>query len=309
MSRVSAIGMVIYTYDVLEKCLDDLWEWLQRVESWSGELYAEFHYSSRAKESQRIWKATAKNRANLHHLLQTEQPWLGLDFGYPAGTLEKGPSTTRGLYVSVVSREQPLHGMERYRMPSYVYLETHSEVLSQSVTGVPGFLNLGKQVWEFAAGTYGFIDVEIGIPLQDRILRNAAHLFDSTVPPEYRQEFRQWQKLMPQLSRRVWKAFWGNFLSAEHLRQLGGIQELRHADPHYRLLPKYLEQAYQKGVTLLRACGCYEEWQELTNEGILVTLAPSPMDWFDPSVQERRSKLQAAIEAIALQIEPEVAML
>jgi hypothetical protein len=140
--------------------------------------------------------------------------------------------------------------MERYRVPSYVYAETHPEMLMQSVTGVAGFLDLGKQVWEFAAGTYGFIDVQTGIPL----------------------------------------------------RQLGGIQELRRADPRYRLLPDYLDQAYQRGVSLVCTCDCYEDWQALTNGGILLTLAPSPLDWFAPSVQERRKKLEAVIEPIALDI-------
>lgn len=305
MTEIKAVGMVIYTYTVVEERFENLWSWLQRIEQWSGQSFAEFGFSPQAKESLRIWKATAKNRANLYQRLQVEQPWSVLDFGWPAGTLRSAPSKTKGLDVAILSSPQPWHNSGDYRRPSYIYLEVHPEVLMQGTTRVSGFLDLGMQAWEIVDGVYGFIDVETGIPLQDNVSRNAIHLFDSTVPPEYHREFRKWQELMPKLDKWVWKAFWGNFLGSEHLRQLGGIQEMRRADPLYRLLPEYLEQAYQQGIERLQACGCYEEWRELASGGILLTLSPSPLDWFDSGVQERRKQLQAVLEPVALQIESE----
>jgi hypothetical protein len=185
-------------------------------------------------------------------------------------------------------------------MPSYMALIAHPEVLMQSTTGVAGFLDLGARAWQIVNGVYGFIDVETGVSLQDDILRNFAHLFDSTVPPKYHQEFRKWQDLMPKLDKRVWKAFWGNFLGAEHLRQLGGIQEMRRADPRYRLLPEYLERAYQQGVERLRACDCYHEWRDLANGGVLLTLSASPLDALEVPVQARRARLQKALGQLAI---------
>lgn len=195
--------------------------------------------------------------------------------------------------------------MESYRTPSYIYLQVHPEVLVRSPGGISGFLDLGMQAWAIVDGVYGFIDVETGIPLQDAISRNAFHLFDSTVPPEYHREFRKWQELMPRLDKRVWKAFWGNFLGAEHLQELGGIRELRRADPLYRILPEYLEQAYQQGIRRLRESNGYHEWRELAKGGVLLTLSASPLEWFEKEVQERRVKLQEALEPIALRVEEE----
>jgi hypothetical protein len=195
--------------------------------------------------------------------------------------------------------------MESYRTPSYVYLQAHPDVIQASTGGVEGFVRLGMAAWEIVEGVYGFIDVETGIPLQDDIFRNAIHLFDSTVPPEYHREFRAWQELMPKLDKRVWKAFWGNFLGAEHLRQLGGIQELRRADPLYQLRPEYLAQAYQRGKELLRASKSYVGWYELAGGGVLLTLSASPLEWFEKEVQERRERLQAVLAPIALSVTPE----
>jgi hypothetical protein len=195
--------------------------------------------------------------------------------------------------------------MESYRTPSYVYLQANPDVIQASTGGVEGFVRLGMAAWEIVEGVYGFIDVETGIPLQDDIFRNAIHLFDSTVPPEYHREFRAWQELMPKLDKRVWKAFWGNFLGAEHLRQLGGIQELRRADPLYQLRPEYLEQAYQQGKEILRASKSYVGWYELAGGGVLLTLSASPLEWFEKEVQERRERLQAVLAPIALSVTPE----
>jgi hypothetical protein len=305
MNEIRAIGMVIYTYERLEERLDPLWDWLHRVEQWANRSYAEFNFASRARESLRVWKATSQNREKLYQRLQTEQPWSEILFGWPRGALRDETILKQGLFVAIKSRPQPERGMESYRTPSYVYLQAHPDVIQASTGGVEGFVRLGMAAWEIVEGVYGFIDVETGIPLQDDIFRNAIHLFDSTVPPEYHREFRAWQELMPKLDKRVWKAFWGNFLGAEHLRQLGGIQELRRADPLYQLRPEYLAQAYQQGKELLRASKSYVGWYELAGGGVLLTLSASPLEWFEKEVQERRERLQAVLAPIALSVTPE----
>ncbi len=300
MKEIRVIGMVIYTYAILEERLEELWNWLKRVEEWSGQPYAEFHFSSRAKQSLRVWKATERNRAKLYDRLHAEQPWFVLDFGWPRGALDNVLSKTKGLDVALRSRPQPSRGGESYRSPSYIWLGMHPEVLIQSSTGVSGLLELGVQAWEIIDGVYGFIDVETGIPLRDDILRNAIHLFDSTVPKEYEMEFLLWVHARSELDKRVWKAFWGNFLGAEHLRQLGGIEEMRRADPLYRRLPEYLEQAYQQGRARLRESSCYHEWRDLAHGGVLLTLSESPLDWFEKQVQERKACLQEVFGQVAL---------
>jgi hypothetical protein len=297
--------MVIYTYNMLEVHLDGLWDWLREVERWSGQPYAEFSFSPRGKALFRIWKATPKNMANLHQRLQTEQPWGTLYIGWPTGAQREWQYVTKGMYISIGSNPQPWRGGEGYRSPSEVYLEVRPDVLLEGSTGISGFVDLGMRLWETIEGVYGFIDVETGIPLQDDIHRNAIFLFDDSIPPEYHREFRKWQELMPHLDRRIWKAFWGNFLGAEHLQELGGIRELRRADPLYRLLPEYLEQAYQHGLERLRASDGYHEWRELAGGGVLLTLSASPLEWFEKEVQERRARLQEALKPIALRVEEE----
>jgi hypothetical protein len=301
MNEIRAIGMVIYTYERLEERLDPLWDWLHHVEQWANRSYAEFDFVPRGKQSLRVWKATHQNRTKLYQRLQTEA-WFSFSLGWPRGALR---ISSPPLYVCVTSRPQPERGMESYRTPSYVYLQANPDVIQASTGGVKGFVRLGIAAWEIVEGVYGFIDVETGIPLQDDIFRNAIHLFDSTVPPEYHREFRAWQELMPKLDKRVWKAFWGNFLGAEHLRQLGGIQELRRADPLYQLRPEYLAQAYQQGKELLRASKSYVGWYELAGGGVLLTLSASPLEWFEKEVQERRERLQAVLAPIALSVTPE----
>jgi hypothetical protein len=292
--------MVIYTYAVLEDHVEDLWNWVTQVERWAGHSFAEFHFSSRAKQSFRIWKGTPQNRERFYQRLQIEHPWSVFDFGWPTGELKSSPWKTKGFEIAVGSRPQPSQGSESYRRPSYVYLECHPDILNQGALGLAGFLELGTHIWRMVNGKYGFIDIETGVPLQDNISRNAIHLFDSTVPPIYHQEYRLWQRLDAQLDKRIWKAFWGNFLGAEHLRQLGGIQRMRSEDPRYRLLPEYLEQAYKEGHYQIKQCDSSCELRDLSNQGILVTLSASPLDWFEAEVQQRRELLQNILKPIAL---------
>ncbi|MFN8474603.1 MAG: hypothetical protein U0822_20605 [Anaerolineae bacterium] len=300
MATVQAIGMVIYTYSVLEERLEGILKWFEAVESWSCRPYAEFVFSPRAKNSIRIWKASPKNRLQLYQRLQVEQPWSWLHFGLPRGGLRSSPRRTGGLEVALGSRPQPWRGGESYRSPSEVYLEVHPQVLAESATGISGFLELGRQLWELLDGVYGFIDVETGVPLQDNFSRNAIQLFDNSVPKEYYEEYGQWQRLGSRLHKHVWKAFWGNYLGADHLRRLGGLQDMRRAHPRWSILPEYLVASYENGVERLRRCDCTYEWQPLASEGVLLTLSASPLEWCEPSTQEHRVALDAALAPIAL---------
>jgi hypothetical protein len=300
MHPVRAVGMAIYTYAELEKRLNSIWEWLQALELWLGHGYAEYGFVMRGKESARIWKATPTNRARLYERLQNEQPWYLLNLGWPAGTLHTFPSLTKGMSVALKSEPPPKRRMERYRTPSYLSVILHPDVFTLSNTGMEGLLKLGQQAWQLCDGAYGFIDVETGIPLHDHLLRNIDHLHGSLVPPEYDQEFRKWQDIMPNLNQRVWKAYWGNFLCQEHLQRLGGVQEMRRADPRYRLLPEYLETSWRQGRERLQACACFHELRDLANGGVLLTLSASPLDWFDAMVQNRRVQLQDVLGHLAL---------
>lgn len=291
------IGMVIYTYSVLEERLDPLWAWIQHVEEWAERSFGWFDFMPHARFSVRSWKATSKNRARLYERLAAEQPWFTIGFSWPSA--HEPVSLSKGFRVTIISRPQPDQG-ESYRSPSFLYLEVHPEVLHSAPVGVRGLLKLGIEAWNILGGIYGWIDVETGIPLQDDIFRNATHVSDNFIPPALRQDFRRWQIIEPHLDKRVWKAFWGNLLGAEHLRQLGDIRELRRADPRYRLLPEYLERAYQGGVERLRACGCYEDWLDLANGGVLLTLSSSPLDWFTTLVQDRLARLQQCLGQVAV---------
>jgi hypothetical protein len=295
---IRAIGMVVYTYVVLEERFEDIWHWFQDVETWAGQPYAEFHFSSRAKKSRRIWKATSTNRADLYQRLRVEQPWLTLHFGWPTGLLRN--YQTKGLFACAISYLQPRRGSERYRKPSYLALIVSPDILLRSTTGAPGLFQLGAQAWRTVGGVYGFVDVETGIPPQDHLSRNIDAFLSNLVPSDFYPELEKWHLLQSRLDRRVWKAFWGNFLSAEHLELLGGVREMRRSDPHYELKAEYRERAYQQGIERLRGCGCHEQWRELANGGVLLTLSPSPLDWFEPQAQERRARLQEALGHLAI---------
>lgn len=294
------IGMVLYTYSKIEEQTDALWDWISQVEQWANQPFSQFSFSPRTKWSRRVWKATPQNRATLYHRLHNEQPWSNLAWGWPDGSLTNKPWKTHGYSVSIGSRSQPYTGMENAQKPSYLCLEVVPDVLTQSTTGIRGLLELGKQVWAMLNTVYGFIDVETGFPLQDNFQRNAIHLYDSTIPLSYRPEFMSWQRIDSNLNNRIWKIFWGNFLSAEHLRQLGGIQEMRRQDSLSRLLPEYLERAYSQGYDLLSSHLCSESLESLANDGVLLTLSPTPINGSDQKVQACREQIQETFGQIAI---------
>ena len=209
-------------------------------------------------------------------------------------------SEANGVQLSIDSRPQPKQGGERYRECSYVFLNVHADTFESTTTGVKGLLELGKQLWRLVNGVYGFVEVETGIPLQDNILRNVIHLNDSTIPSEFREEFRRWQGITSDLDKKVWKAFWGNFLGAEHLRQLGGIKNMQRVDPYRRILPDFGELAYKLGKQRIADRRCHEKLDELTSDGLLVTLSEDPLAWPDLPVQERQVQFQSALDPISI---------
>lgn len=301
MQNIRAVGMVIYTYSILEQRAEELWAWMEAVERWSGKDFTTYYFVPEGKRpSKRARRLTHNERGRLPERLRTATPWYAWGVAWP--TFEEPLHLVGGIGVSVKSRPQPERGQERYRSPSYVFLEAYVDLLETSLNQVASLVSLGARLWRIIDGVYGFIDVETGVPLQDNLLRNAIHLFDSTVPPEFCTEFREWQELMPVLNRRVWKAFWGNFLGAEHLQMMGGVKDLQRADPQRRMLPEYKDQAYKAGLQKLEACDCFQRLEPLSDGGVVGYLSESPLDWFETEVQTRAEQLQSVLGELAIQL-------
>jgi hypothetical protein len=297
MPEVRAVGMVIYTYGDIVQQAKTLWRWLEAIELWARRPFAEYNYNLRGKDSLRVWKANSRNRERLYTAMETE-PWFGLSLGWP--TISRKTYATKGIFVAVSSSPSTGSGEERYRTPSYLYLEIHPDILIHSLNGITGFKEIGVKAWESLGGVYGYIDVETGIPLRDNIMRNAIHLFDSTISKEHQMDYLLWMHARSELHKRVWKAFWGNFLGKEHIRQLGGIQEMRRANPRYATLPEYLERSYVQGLERMRQNKPFHEWLDLSDGGVFITLSSSPLDWFSLQVQDKRKKLQDLLGRLAL---------
>jgi len=300
MSTIRAIGLVVYTYCVLEDRLEAIWNWFQEIEAWSGHTFSEYGFSPHGKVSRRVWKATHENRMKLHDRLREEQPWYVLSFGWPAGTLNSRAHITGGVDAWLKSQRQPWKGGAAYRSPSYIAVIAHSDLFGRA-DSADGFLQLAASAWRLVDGVYGFVDVETGVPPQADLIDNFDCLVSDLIPPRYLGEFQAWQDLMPHVDRRVWKAFWGNLLGAEHLRRLGGIEELRRTDaPLRRRLPEFEEQSYQEGLRILRNCACYDRWLDLDNHGVLLAQSESPLSWYSHKGQQCRRDLDEALAKISL---------
>jgi hypothetical protein len=85
MSQIRAVGLVVYTYGELEKSAETLWDWLQQVEEWSGEPFAEFLLAPRGRESRRVLRTTQRNLAGLYERLRSGEPWYLLALAWPKG--------------------------------------------------------------------------------------------------------------------------------------------------------------------------------------------------------------------------------
>jgi hypothetical protein len=298
MNKIKSIGMVIYSYKVIEDRSEELWEWLENVEIWAKYKYSEFVFAPRDKESRRIWKATPKNRELLLSRMKVEKPWSVINYGWPENSLRSFPAFTRGYQVSIKSREQVWKGGEKYRTPSYVSLVVHPEILDRS-SGINDFLGLGIEAWEMIEGVYGFIDIETDAPLHDSLLRNFDHLMSNLVPDEGFQEFRRWQEISNRLNKNIWKVFWGNFLGMEHICQLGNLEA---EDNKNRSKPQITDHLnnYERGLEGLLKCNCFYDSYDLSNKGLLLTLSSSPFDWYDSNVQLKRNLLQEVLAPVAI---------
>jgi hypothetical protein len=298
MAEIRAIGAVIYTYGILEDTLDQLWDWLLKVEAWSGHPYEEYVFSRRGKDSHRLWKMNAKNRERLFLRLNTEKPWFLVTLSWPKDDLKTFPIKTKGIQVTIKSWGQPWKRGEGYRTPSYVSILFHPKILVGEIK-IKELLDLCAEAWGFTNGVYGFIDIETGIPLQDNLARNIDHLMSNLVPKEHFQEFYQWVMIKPELHRKIWKVFWCNLIGAGHIRQLGGYKELRKANP-YQPESELLAVAYERGKNLL--LGDLERYLALDRGGFLFTLCDSPMDWFDDETQLKKNEMQTVFNSIAINL-------
>ena len=97
----------------------------------------------------------------------------------------------------------------------------------------------------------------------------------------------------------MWKAFWGNFIGAGHIQQLGGLKDLRKMNP-YTSLESLSKIAYDKGVEILTGCNCFELCRKINHQGFLITLSPSPLEWFQGETQTRREQLQKSLAPVAI---------
>ena len=206
------------------------------------------------------------------------------------------PARSNGIQVTIKSLNQPWRGGERYRTPSYLACIIHPEIIEKSNNGITGFLELGKEAWNISQGVYGFIDIETGIPLQDNIYRNFDLQMSNLIPSEFFDEFRNWQRIGPELHRKAWKVFWGNFLGEEHIQQIGGVSELKKANP-YKQTDELASIAYQVGLEKITACKCFYEMSNLTHKGVLITMSNTPYDW-DQQNNDDKGKLQQVLSPI-----------
>jgi hypothetical protein len=131
--------------------------------------------------------------------------------------------------------------------------------------------------------------------------RNASPIWFSPTNQDTPREFQAWQCIQYDLDKRLWKAFWGNVLGAEHVRRIGGLQEMQGPGAGEESVSSdLLEQAYAQGLAKLKDCACYQGWRELGDGAVFLSLSPSPLDWFSEEVQARRERLQQALGHVAV---------
>jgi hypothetical protein len=291
------VGLGIFSYKPLEILLDSLWEWIYDVEQWYAEPYSELLFSPQNKRPGKILEASPTNRRRLHKRLQDDVPWNLIVFGTPRGILSKSVSEySKGLYVTIKSYPQPKRGAENYRHPSYLSIIVDPNIFLDDKKTIE-FIHLGARIWSITEGVYGFIDIDTGIPPSDNLARNIACVVSNLIPPEHFQEFKEWQDILPVLNKRLWKAFWGNYISIEHIQQLGGYAKMRRAD-WYRPQSEILDESWQKGKFLLKEE--IGELLELSNKGYFFRSSTSPLDWLEPETQRKRKKIQEVLASISI---------
>jgi hypothetical protein len=172
--------------------------------------------------------------------------------------------------------------------------------MKQKDKRLSGLLDLGIRVWDIVDGVYGFIDVDTGFPLQDDLLRNFDFFRSNLIPHEFQDEFKRWQEIQPDLDKKIWKIFWGNFFNFKHITILGDIAEMRRQNP-FRRLEELEAIAYDKAIEkLLIKSEHLHEIRDLAKGGRLLTLSPSPLDWEDDKVQQRKKAIQELFKYVTL---------
>lgn len=294
---IRAVGLVIYTYTTLENHLDDIWQWFQEVEKWFGLPYSELIFFPQNKRPGKVLDASQTNRKRLYNRLQKDIPWSLISFGAPKGILNSSITDDSGaIDVTIKSWPPAKHGQESYRTPSYMSIQVSPDMFHDPQK-IAGFIELGIKAWSIAEGTYGFIDLDTGIPPNDNFIRNTACILSNLIPPRYVQEFKEWQSIQSKLNKRIWKVFWGNYLSQEHIQQLGGYAELRRAD-YYRPQAEILEESWQAGKKIV-----YEklsEVLELPDKGFFFKLSQTPLNWEKAEIQQKRRNFQEILSPMSI---------
>jgi hypothetical protein len=263
--QVRGIGMVVYTYETLEARSHTLLKWVDDVSDWLRKPIDELHFDPREKTSNKIWKLTSKNTQKLRSRIEAEKPWSNIHFGWGIGTLRYTIAQTKGAMVLIKSRPKPDKGNEKYRNPSFVYLEFHPDAIQLSESHIKGLIALGSQLWDVIDGCYGFIDIEIDRGLHDDVSRNALHLLDNSVDKQLEREFLKWKNISSDLDKKAWRIFWGNFFGRSHIEQI-----------------KDFDGEPLKGVV---------NQVNLNNDGQLLILPNNPTLFFSAQTQEARKKL------------------
>jgi hypothetical protein len=294
---IRTIGLVIYTYNNLEDYLDPIWDWVQTIEAWYEKPFAELHFLPRNKKGGKVIEASLSNRVRLHTRLKNEKPWTLISFGYPRDIL-KGylGEVSNGVVVSMLSSPKSKYGEEAYRYPSRLTIEVDPSVFRK--TGkTADFITLGSQAWSITQGVYGFIDIDTGISPNDNLIRNFACVVSNLIPQEHLQEFKEWQAILPTLDKRIWKVFWGNYLSREHIQQLGGYADMRRSDWH-RSQSEIIVESLEKGQELLN--NSTGNLIKLPNDGYFFQLSDTPLNWTQQETQIKRRNIQEIFEPISI---------
>ncbi len=296
---INEIGLVIYTYEPLENRLDPLWDWFRLVEEWYGNPYKELSFSARNKKLGKIHTASSINRNKLYKRLIDNKSWNLLSMGTPNGVLSNFISDLpKGINATLKSVQQPKLGGESYRTPSYLSIIVDPMIFND-VNQINGFIDLGIKAWSIVNGIYGFIDINAGIPPSDNLVRNFACVVSNLIPIEYIQEFKEWQLILSKLNKRIWKVFWGNFISREHIQMIGGYDRMRKED-YYRPQQELLEISWNKGHQLLE--GIAETVINLPNNGMFLSLSINPLDWLEEKTQNQQKILQNILGSISIPI-------
>ncbi len=294
---IRAVGLVIYSYNNLEDYQEPVWDWIQKVEGWYGEPFAEFIFNPRNKRIGKVLQASPPKRNKLRNRMQNEMPWSLIYLGFPksilSGYIADFPS---GLVVSIVSYPKSSQGQEAYRHPSRLSIEVDPNIFRKPDKAAE-FISLGSHAWSIIEGIYGFIDVDTGISPNDNLARNFGCAISNLIPQEHFPEFREWQSIQPVLNKKIWKIFWGNYLSQEHIQQIGGYADLRRAD-WYRPQEEIILESSKKGKLLLDKAT--ENQVKLAKGGLFFQLSNSPLSWLQPETQIKRKNIQESLASISI---------